>query len=327
MRILQHNMLLIFMVFFTESFVFAADIEGSSDHPMVGRFSGSSILGYKYHKFNEYELPQGGMYQDENSKFRYAKSYMVEGAVTRIDYVAPKESSVAEVMRSYEKQLEKKGFATNYSCKGAGDYDDCGYWAKHMSNYKPALVGYAYNVGENRLTTMKKTDPKGDVYVSLLVFNYTFDYYANRYGHPVVQLDVIEAEALDDDQIEVITADKITTAVNEQGKIAIYGIYFDTDKSDLKAESKDSIDQIYQAMSNNPELKLHVVGHTDNTGGFGHNMQLSQARADSVVNALIELGIDKTRLKGNGVASLAPVASNQSEEGKAKNRRVELVAQ
>ena len=77
-----------------------------------------------------------------------------------------------------------------------------------------------------------------------------------------------------------------------------------------------------------PELKLHVVGHTDNVGGVDANMGLSKRRAESVVAALASnYGVNRARLTGNGVASLAPVKTNTTEEGRAKNRRVELVLQ
>ena len=80
-------------------------------------------------------------------------------------------------------------------------------------------------------------------------------------------------------------------------------------------------------LQNNGSLKVYVVGHTDSVGSFDSNMSLSKARADAVVKALSGKGIAVARLKAYGVASLAPVASNDSEDGKAKNRRVELVKQ
>jgi len=306
--------------------VMAGDIKGSSDHPEIGRFAGSDIIGYSHKGFNEYLFPEGEAIKGKDGKYHYAKSETVEGIVTRILYVAPKEASVAEVFRNYQKQLERKGFKPVFSCKGK-EYE-CAYWMTgYMENFQPPLVEYPYKFNENRYSSMKKTDAKGDIYVSLLVYNYSFDMYAKRYNHPMVQLDVIEAEPLDDTKIEVITADKISEEIGAQGRIALYGIYFDTGKANIKPESGEALSEIVKAMGNQNDLKLHVVGHTDNTGSFDYNMTLSKQRANSVVAALVSRGIEAGRLTANGVSSLAPVASNITEEGRAKNRRVELVAQ
>ncbi|HED13082.1 MAG TPA: DUF4892 domain-containing protein [Gammaproteobacteria bacterium] len=308
------------------SYAFAEDIKGSSDHSEVGRFTGSEIIGYSYKDFNEYLLPEGEAVEGKDGKYYYAKSETVEGKVTRILYVAPEEASVAEVFRNYQKQLERKGFQRVFSCKGK-EYE-CAYWMTgYMENFQPPLVKYPYEFDENRYISMKKSDPKGDIYVSLLVYNYKFNMYSERYKHPMVQLDVIESEPLNDSKIEVVTADKISQEIDAQGRIALYGIYFDTGKSDIKSESDAALNEIVKALDNQNSLKLHVVGHTDNTGSFDYNMVLSKKRANSVVAALVSRGINAARLTANGVSSLAPVASNMSEEGRAKNRRVELVAQ
>jgi outer membrane protein OmpA-like peptidoglycan-associated protein len=116
--------------------------------------------------------------------------------------------------------------------------------------------------------------------------------------------------------------------INSTGHVSIYGIYFDSGKAEIKSESDTAIAQISKLLKTNESLKLYVVGHTDNVGTIDTNMKLSKDRADAVVNVLItKYGIPSVRLKSYGVASLAPVASNDNEEGRAKNRRVELVKQ
>jgi len=126
----------------------------------------------------------------------------------------------------------------------------------------------------------------------------------------------------------VVSASDIGKSITATGKVAIYGIYFDTGKADVKPESKPSLDQIAGYLKEAPSAKLHVVGHTDNVGGLDSNMALSRRRADAVIGVLTKThGVAPGRLVGNGVASLAPVANNGTEEGRAKNRRVELVLQ
>ena len=127
-----------------------------------------------------------------------------------------------------------------------------------------------------------------------------------------------------------VTADanSMASSIKETGKIALYGIYFDTGKSDLKPESDATLKEIGKLLSGDPGLKIYVVGHTDNVGTFESNMKLSQDRAASVVNALVaKYGIQSSRLKACGDGPTAPVASNDKEEGRKLNRRVELVKQ
>ena len=108
----------------------------------------------------------------------------------------------------------------------------------------------------------------------------------------------------------------------------MYGIYFDTGKAEVKPESNDTLTQIAKMLQLQPELKLLVVGHTDNVGTLAANMDLSKRRADAVVKALTtSFGVSPSRLNAQGAGPLAPVASNRTEDGRAKNRRVELVEQ
>jgi len=122
------------------------------------------------------------------------------------------------------------------------------------------------------------------------------------------------------------TAEVMGKDISAVGHVAVYGIYFDTDKAVIKPESEPALVEMAKLLKSTPGLNVFIVGHTDSTGVFEHNMKLSQDRATSVVNALVtKHGIAAARLRPMGVASLAPVASNKTEEGKAKNRRVELV--
>ena len=129
-------------------------------------------------------------------------------------------------------------------------------------------------------------------------------------------------------RMATVKSSEIQQAMNRDGRVAIYGVLFDTDKSEIKPESAPQLEEMGRYLQQNPSVSVYVVGHTDNQGKLDYNLGLSQRRADAVVTALTTTyKVARTRLVGKGVAGLAPVSSNQSEEGRAKNRRVELVLQ
>ncbi|MBN1905124.1 MAG: OmpA family protein [Deltaproteobacteria bacterium] len=147
-----------------------------------------------------------------------------------------------------------------------------------------------------------------------------------RSYNPMYRLTTITKKVME--QEVVATAEVMGNDINSTGHVSIYGIYFDTGKADIKPESDAAIAEIAKLLQNNPSLKVYVVGHTDSDGSFDLNMKLSRDRAEAVTRTLISKhGIASDRLKSHGVSSLAPVASNDTEEGKQKNRRVELVKQ
>jgi outer membrane protein OmpA-like peptidoglycan-associated protein len=140
------------------------------------------------------------------------------------------------------------------------------------------------------------------------------------------RLTVVTKEVMKQDV--VADAASLANSLKDTGKVALYGIYFDTGKAIVKPESQPALQEIAKLLKNDPKLKLHVVGHTDNTGTLDANMKLSMDRAAAVVKVLVtQYGISAVRLTACGDGPTAPVASNDTEEGRAKNRRVELVKQ
>ena len=121
-----------------------------------------------------------------------------------------------------------------------------------------------------------------------------------------------------------VTASDMFEALNRDGHVSLY-INFDTGKSVIRDESMPIIDQIVQMLNSNPELKLSVEGHTDNVGSPASNKTLSEARAKSVVSAIVSQGVAADRLSPVGFGQDKPIADNSTDEGRAKNRRVELV--
>jgi OOP family OmpA-OmpF porin len=149
-----------------------------------------------------------------------------------------------------------------------------------------------------------------ELWVEVIPYNDGLNYY----------LVVVEKEPMK----QAVTASDMLTALKADGHIALY-INFDTGMAIIKPESQPVIDQIAVLMKENPGLKLTVEGHTDNVGDRRKNKFLSEERAMSVVGALVNLGIDPKRLTSAGFGQDKPIADNKTEEGKAKNRRVELV--
>jgi OmpA-OmpF porin, OOP family len=139
-------------------------------------------------------------------------------------------------------------------------------------------------------------------------------------------VNIIEKKAMDQDV--VADASSMANSLKEAGKVAVYGIYFDTGKAVLKPESQPTLQEIDKLLKADPNLKLYVVGHTDNAGTFDANIKLSMDRATAVVNALVsQFSVNTARIRACGDGPTSPVASNDNEDGKALNRRVELVKQ
>jgi hypothetical protein len=145
-------------------------------------------------------------------------------------------------------------------------------------------------------------------------------------GNGLIWLTVVEKAGMA--QVIVANADAFGNDIKSTGHATVYGIYFDTGKSEVKPESQAALQEVAKLLSSDPGLKLLVVGHTDSVGQIEANMKLSQARAEAVVQALTKnYGVAAARLKAQGAGPIAPVATNRTEEGRAKNRRVELVEQ
>jgi len=184
-------------------------------------------------------------------------------------------------------------------------------------NYENAVkkIGGKILVSDGRVIEGKLEKKGGVTYVHIEAHNDGRDY----------QVVVVEKGEMKQDIVADAAA--LSASIAATGKAAVYGIYFDTGKSVVKPESNPSLEEITKLLKQNGGLALYVVGHTDNVGALDYNLKLSADRAEAVVKALIGRGIVASRLKGAGVGPFCPVASNRTEEGKAKNRRVELVEQ
>jgi OmpA-OmpF porin, OOP family len=169
--------------------------------------------------------------------------------------------------------------------------------------------------GEGQRTTVRIAKGGSKVWVEAFIASV---------GPDIYFLTIVDAKAMQQDV--TVDASAMASSIANTGSVAIYGINFDTAKSDIKPESEPAIDEIARLLTNNPTLKVYIVGHTGIVGDAASNVRLSQARAQSVIGGLVSKhGIAANRLIAFGAGPYAPVASNKTGQGRAKNRRVELV--
>jgi outer membrane protein OmpA-like peptidoglycan-associated protein len=188
--------------------------------------------------------------------------------------------------------------------------------AQINQNYYNAVIKIKGTALDNKKTMYSASINGKEVYIQIHTAENSTD--AGSY-----RIEVLEVAAME--QNIVINLDE---AIERDGKAAIYGILFDVGKSDIKPESAEALKQITDYLTANPAVKIIVVGHTDNTGTYAGNLALSKDRAESIKNYLINTSkIAASRLMSEGVGPLCPVTTNNTEDGRKLNRRVEIVKQ
>jgi OmpA-OmpF porin, OOP family len=314
----------------------AADLPGSKDPDGFRRFEGSEIIHYATSPDDQYFLARS----EGSIGVGFEKAERVEGSTVRVVYKAPLGNSSLEVFRDYQQMLADLGFEETFKL-------DTG--SLHALSAKDFQQRFYFQAGYAARKDHESTpfqDAKNQYYLTarLVRDGQTVNaavYVAEsdglewqepalehpiviRLGQPVIGVDVISSRQADRRMVEV-KANDMAKALKDTGKIDIYGIYFDTDKTELRPESRSTLEEVAKLLKADPSLKLEVAGHTDNTGASAHNMQLSAGRAAAVVNALVTTyGVERARLQANGYGDGKPVAPNDTDQNRAKNRRVEL---
>jgi outer membrane protein OmpA-like peptidoglycan-associated protein len=278
------------------------DVAGSRDYPGIGRFAGSVITGYLVKDFDAARL-QAAPFKDG----RPTAERRLEGRVTRIAYRTGPGPSILEVSRNFETQLAKAGFETLVAC----DTDAFTEALDALPIPQMWIDGFNY-----RYYAGRKAEGGRETYAAVLVSKSNDDIYA--------QLVVAVVGAIEN---KMVDAGEMAKGLREKGHIALYGIYFDTDKAVIKPESRPTLEEIAKLLRAQPQLNVVIVGHTDSQGTYDYNMELSRRRAEAVAAELAKsYKIAAARLRTAGVGFLAPIGSNASDDGRALNRRVELVA-
>lgn len=298
----------------------AADVKGSKDHPLVGRYTGSEIFGYKVSEFDEHRFINAPVnIKDDGEKFTGSNSTKVEGKITDIRYNAPVDRSTLEILRNYEDSLKSKGFETIFSCANESCFK--GEASVYRFNFAAGDESINYRYGDGvRYLLAKASKPTGDVYAAITIGE-------SKTG-PLVHVIAADTKPMQGGQIAFVDAGAMAQSITASGHVALYGIQFDFDKADIKPESRPTLDEIAKFLKDNADVSVVVAGHTDAKGGFDYNIDLSRKRAAAVVADLTQhYGISAKRLTPFGAGMAAPIASNDDDAGRAKNRRVELVKQ
>jgi outer membrane protein OmpA-like peptidoglycan-associated protein len=329
-----------------------ADKKGTADSALVKRYEGAYIVAQERKAFAEFTVPlakleplKGERTLQNNERIQAADKKTLEGQYTRTAYLMPAGRTPLEVVRNYEEEMKRAGGTMLFQCKEAecgGDPSKSldgggGRMSLAMYLYAPERLteerhttGWCVlgeRIAEQRYATFDL--PASNAVVSVLVYRLVSP---NKLDscHPlndrtVAVVDLVEAKPREQRMVTV-PASEMERSISGSGHIALYGIYFDFNKADIKPESRPTLDEIAKLMRQSERLKLLVVGHTDNVGTYQFNSELSQRRAAEVVSALVtQKGIARERLTPVGVSFASPVTSNKTEEGRAKNRRVELV--
>jgi OmpA-OmpF porin, OOP family len=253
----------------------------------------------------------------------------VEGNLRRLWCQAPAERSPLEVIKNYESAIEQKGGIILFSSRNPKSVEFDGKKLSDLFKTNRKERGLATNVFSftsfpeemSEFFVAKLISEGKDIFVTI----------ASGYGHwaasqsntTFFEIVLLEAEPMEMDKV---TMDAMKEGLAVFGRIAVYNIYFDKGESTVRPESDEALNVIADYLKENSTRKFLVVGHTDNTGGYEMNISLSEQRAKSVTEKLVnEYNIHADQLLPVGVGPACPVLSNSAEEGRARNRRVEIV--
>ena len=264
------------------------DQAGCKDHPLFNRVKGYVLASCEAKDFSDYQFPTGKPREgDEQLKLETVEGHYTE-MVYHLKEDQPRASSL-QIVRNYQAAAKAAGGSVE------GDYR---HGDMDLSPYG----------GGSRATTLRIRKAGKEAWV----------FVRSEEDGPYF-VTIVEREAMRQD----VVANELLDRINQDGYVALY-INFDTGKATIKPDSLATVEEVAKMLKSAPELKLEVGGHTDNVGKPDANQKLSEARAQSVMKALAERGVAAARLTAKGYGDSKPVADNRSEEGRAKNRRVEL---
>ncbi|MCX8098528.1 MAG: OmpA family protein [Casimicrobiaceae bacterium] len=322
----------------------AQDLSGTADPPGLKRITGSQIVFQSRADFDRLTLALEKIVWDApNTRVRPFRSETVEGQRVTTYYRLPDRMLPIEALRNYEQELRAQGFQILFS--GVGEAIETVGYNNQIAREVLGMKGVYSTPEERAQWPFQHTDEAraayfaargrgphgGERYVSgYFAINTQGPWEITRgmeripQGVTLARIDLIDVQAREQ-RMTLVTSAEMAQAIGRDGRVALYGIYFAHDSATIQPEAEPTLAEIAKLMRERPQLQILVVGHTDTQGSFDYNRGLSQRRAEAVVARLAQLGVDRRRLHPVGVGFAAPVATNATEEGRAKNRRVELV--
>ncbi len=304
------------------------------DDPLLPRYPGAVVVASDRRDHGDVRMPLERVVFDlQSQKFNPYRTAAAQGTVIQTLYELPAGTGTAAALKFFGDTFAQANAQVLFS--GAGDALDNGNDRFVDQIYKtrvPARIYDALPLNRDTAYMAARGERDGATwYAHIYLFANTEGRATNlikkgRVGALVETVRTPATPAASVAPSTAVTSAQMASEINRTGRIALYGIFFDTNRTEIKPESRPTLEQIADLLKRETDLKLLVVGHTDNVGDFESNRDLSQRRATSVVNALVTgFGIAPERLVAFGVSYASPVASNGTAEGRSQNRRVELV--
>ena len=290
------------------------DVKNAFEPPITGRYEGSLIKEQSVRAFD-----RTTMMTSRSAQGKFA-GIAVEGKRTVTALQGPRGRSALEIFTNYANALKGAGFRTEFAC----GREKCprgmlidGLGANGNVELSRALAIFGDgSIEDEHYLVASRNVPNGTEYIRIA---------ARGPKLPVVVIDLVQPAAMET-HVKVVEAGKIASDLATSGHVSLYAVFFDFDKADLKPESRPQLEELAKYLSSNPTINVYIVGHTDGKGKMEYNSDLSRRRAAAVVTAVTsQFGIPAARLSAHGVGPLAPLGTNDTEEGRALNRRVEVV--
>lgn len=301
------------------------DVAGGSDSRYLPRYDGARLIAYDSLDDEQATLP-AGPFRD----FGFTGVRKIDGAVTRLAYVVPRMVSTLEVMKFFHDALQGAGFATVFSCAGAGAADGCGGFSfaelltqplveAHAGDAGGLIIDFLHPVGDDVRYVLATADrPEGRVTLALAV--------ARHVGRdPGIFIESVLEPAPSVQPAASMAV--IEAALHVQGHVALRGLHFPASRATLSAGWRPVLAQAADLMQAHPDMRLMIVGHSGEDAPLAEALALSDARAHAVMHALLSgWKIPADRLTAIGVGPASPLTAGDDAAGRALNQRIELVA-